>query len=273
MKRKSILEKQSVKKKHPKESSKLWRVIRLVTSMSIKISLLLTGMISVSLLFLYLYQYLITSPHIKLDEVIVTGVGEGIKRELINMSELSMEVSLLTINLDELKKKVEKHPWIRSVYLEKRFPHTLIIRAEKEVPWALVALDKLSYMNRWGKIFKEVDRNDNMDYPIITGISKSGGNRDEQLKLTASILANFESETGSWSLKEFSELHFSKNGNLSLYSTSLPVEIKLGSGELKTKKGELKKIVKHLRKTGRIDMVRAIDLDCGNGAVVSFRKG
>lgn len=273
MKRKSILDKQSVKKKHHKEFSKLWRVIRLMTAMSLKISLLLTGMIFVSLLFLYLYQYLITSPHIKLENVIVTGVTEELKRELVDMSELSMEVSLLTINLDELKKKMEEHPWIRSVYLEKRFPHTLVIRAEKEVPWALVALDKLFYMNRWGKIFKEVDRNDNLDYPIITGISKSGGKIDEQLRLTANILAHFESETGSWSLEEFSELHFNRDGNLSLYSISLPVEIKLGSGELNSKKGELKKIVKHLQKTGRIDMVKAIDLNYGNGAIVSFRKG
>ena len=273
MKRRSILDRQSVKKRNPKNISKIWRIMRLVGSLSLKLSLLLIGMVAVSLLFLSLYQYLFTSPYIKLEQVIFTGVDEEIKLELIEMSKLSSELSLLTINLNRVKEMMERHPWIRSVELEKRFPHTLIIRAEKEVPRALVILDKMSYMNRWGKIFEEVSRTDNVDYPVITGISKAGDKRDKQLKLAARVLDLFESEEGAWSYKELSEIHINNDGDVSLYSTSLPVVIKMGSSELDVKKAEMKKIVNHLKKTGRIHTVKAIDLNYGNGAVVSFNKG
>ncbi|MFC1532715.1 cell division protein FtsQ/DivIB [Thermodesulfobacteriota bacterium] len=273
MKRRSILEKQSVKRKGPKDLSRFWKVIRLVTSLSFKLSLLLAGMISVSLLFLYLYQYLITSPYMRLERVIVTGVKGEIKSELIELSELSTDLSMLAIDSNKKKEAMERHPWVRSVELEKRFPHTLVIRAEKEVPRALVAFDNLSYMNRYGEIFKEVEKADNKNYPVITGILKKGSNRDELLMLASRVLDLFESETGAWSYNELSEIHINKDGNIAIYSVSLPAVIKMGSRELDIKKDELKKIVKHLKKTGRINMVKVIDLNYRYGAVVSFKKG
>jgi len=273
MKRKSILNKQVVKRKREKNSSKVWRFIRRVCSFSFKLSLLLIGLAALSMLFLSLYQYLLTSPHIRLEQVIVTGVDEGLKRELHEISQLSTDMSLLGINLNELKQKIETHPWIRSVEMEKRFPHTLIIQAEKEVPRALVAVDKLSFMNRWGTIFKEADQTDDMDYPVITGVSQIGSDRGEQLKFAARILDILESETGPWSLEKLSEINVNRNGDISLYSISMRAVINIKGSELETKRGELNKIVRHLKRTGLIHMVKAIDLNHRNGAVVSFKKG
>ncbi|MDB9822727.1 FtsQ-type POTRA domain-containing protein [Deltaproteobacteria bacterium] len=272
MKRKSILNRQSVKRRTPNNISWLWKSVRLITSLSLKVFLLFIGMISLSLLFLYLYQYLITSPYIKLEEVIVKGVGEETKYELIDMAELNRDMSLLALNLNKIKEKMESHPWVRSVDLEKRFPHTLIIEAEREMPAALVVSDRLSYMNRWGTIFKEVERGDDKNYPLVTGISKTGGVSDEQLKIAAFVLDLFKSETGEWSHKELSEIHVSEEGDVSLYSISMSAVIRLGSKELQIKKDELKKIAEHLRETGRINMVTAIDLNYEDGAVVSFKK-
>ena len=272
MKRKSVLTKQSVKRRHTRVFPKFWRLIRLMTSLALKLSILFICIFSLSLLFLYLYQSLITSPFLKLEEVIVTGVDEDIKQELVDMSGLSADLSLLEINLNEKKEKMERHPWVRSVELEKRLPHTLFIKVEKEIPRALVVIDELSYMNRWGKIFKEVGWAENKDYPVITGISKTGTRRDEQMRLAARVLDLFESEKGSWSLDDLAEVHINENGNVSLYSMSLATVIKIGSNELDAKKGEMKKIVSHLVKTGQMCMVKAIDLNYRDGAVVSFRK-
>jgi len=273
MKRKTILNKQVVKRKRKKNSSKVWGFIRKVSSISIKLSLLLIGMAALSMLFLSLYQYLLTSPHIRLEQVIVTGVDEGIKHELIEISQLNADMSLLGINLNDLKHKMESHPWIRSVELGKHFPHTLTIQAEKEVPRAVVVVDKLSFMNRWGTIFKEADKTDNMDYPVITGISQTGSDRESQLKLASHILDILESETGPWSLNKLSEIHITGNGDISLYSISMQAVINIKGSELETKRDELKKIVKHLKKTGLTHTVKAIDMNHRDGAVISFKKG
>ena len=273
MKDKSVLHRQAVKRKKPRMGSKIWSIIGLVGSCLAKFTFLLVGLVCISILFLSLYQYLLSSPYIKMKDVIVKGVDEETKGELIEMLQLNLDESLLAINLDELKQRLEKHPWIRTVQLEKQFPHTLIIQAEKEKPRALVVLGGIFYMNQWGEIFKELDPVDDSDYPLLTGISNDRMVRETQLKLAVNMLMLLEQEKGPISLKEISEIHFNKDENVSFYSLSLPAVIKLRGSDLGVKKDELQKIVEHLKKTGLIHMVKAIDLNYKDGAAVSFREG
>jgi len=272
MKKKSVLSNQLVKKKQTNNRSLFWDLARFVTSVSFRISTLIIGMVLVSLVFLYLYKYLISSPYIKLKEIQITGVDDGIKRELIKMSGLNDDLCLLTINPNEIKAKMERHPWIRSVELEKRFPHTLIIKAEKQSPSALVAFDKLFYMNRWGKVFKELEKGDDMDYPVITGISKAQDDVNEKLTLAAGILDLFASETGVWAVSDISEIHVNDGGDALIYSTSSHFVVRMGGENLEEEKSKLKQLVKYLQNTGGIDTVKVIDMNYHDGAVVSFNK-
>jgi cell division protein FtsQ len=189
------------------------------------------------------------------------------------MSQLNFDLSLLAINLNEVKQKMEKHPWVRSVHVEKNFPHTLSIRAEKEEPRAIVAADKLYYINRWGKIFKEVDVGEKLDYPIITGVPVHGEGNEKDLNLAVLALSTVEAEGGRWSLENLSELHMKGDGSVYLYYSSLPIAIKVRASDLGSRMADLKRVIEHLNRTGRIRMAREINLDYADGAVVSFRKG
>ena len=270
MKGKSVLKKQAIKRKKPRSLSPIWSVLGLIGSCLIKFTFLLVGLVFISVLFLSLYQYLLSSPYIKLEQVVVKGVDEETKEELMRFLQFNVDESLLAINLEELKQRLEKHPWIRSAQLEKQFPHTLVVRAEKEKPRALVLLERLFYINPWGEIFKEVDQGDDIDFPVVTGISSNDMVRDTQLKLAASMFRLLESEKGLFSLKDLSEIHFSNNENVSFYSLSLPAVIIVRGSDLALKKDELKKVVKHLEKTDLIHMVKAIYLNHRDGAAVSF---
>lgn len=270
MKKKNLLSKQSVTRKNPRKRSLFRDLLRFVISVSFKISILIVLMVSVSFIFLYAYRYLINSPYIKLKYIQVTGVDDGIKRELIKMSGLNDELSLLAINPNEIKRKMEKHSWIRTVELEKRFPHTLIIKAEKESPMALVVFDKLFYMNRGGRIFKELDQDDEIDYPVVTGISKGTEEADEKLRLAANILESFASERGFLSLSDISEIHVNDGEDVMIYMISVPAVIRMSGENLEEEKYRLKKLLKHLQDSGRIDTVSVIDMNYHDGAVVSY---
>jgi cell division protein FtsQ len=275
MKKKSVLAKQSIKKKqtnHPAHRFVLWDLARFLMSVSFKVSIVIVGMISVSLLLVYLYKSIITSSCVRLQEIEITGVDDGIKRELIKMAGLNADVSLLAINPVEIKAKMEKHPWIRSVELEKRFPHTLIVKVEKQSPRALVAFDKMFYMNRWGKIFKEVSQGDDMDFPVVTGISKGQDNTDEKLTLAARIIDSFASEGGFWSYNDISEIHVNDSGDAMIYSMSLPCAIRVGGENLEDEKHKLKQLVSYLQNTGGIETVNVIDMNYHGGAVVSIKR-
>jgi cell division protein FtsQ len=273
MKKRSVLNKQSVKKKQKKRNAfPVFGVIRRVLPALLKAFALFTAVAVISLSLLYFYHCLLTSPYIKLEHVDVKGVEGEIRDELIQMCGLDSELTLFALNLNEMKQNMEKHPWVRSVKLGRRFPHTLVVRAEKEIPSALVVTDGIYYMNRWGEVFKKAIESDETNFPVITGVSKRVSEAQEQLNRAAHIMRILETQEGPWSLRELSEIHVKKYGEISLYFGHLKAEIKI-CGDFKSKMDGLKKVAKHLSKTGRIHQVTGIDLNSVDSAVVSFRKG
>ena len=272
MQSKSVLKRQVVKGRRPRFFLNTCRAIVLFCSYSLKLSFLLCALVLISLLFLFLYDYMLTSPYIKIEQVIVTGVGGEIKDHILKKAQSSVGKSLLAFEQHKLKQGIEENPYIKRVRIEKRFPHTLIIQAEKERPWAIVVMEGLHYMTREGKIFKKIGQTEDMDYPLITGLSKTGDDGEEQLKLAAKVLRVLEAEKKPWSLQELSEIHVKKYGGVSLYFCSLPAVIRLNGRELGTKMVELRRLVGHLKRRGYIHLVRRIDLNYRDGATVLFRK-
>lgn len=273
MRRRTVLKQQHVERKKAGRYAELWRKTRFVGSWCLKISALLTGLAGISALFVVIYSYLLTSPHIRLEQVEIVGADEGMKKDLQEMAGLDFDLSLLAIDVDEVQKKLEKHPWVRTVEVEKQFPHGLLIRVEKEEPRALVVAEKLYYMNRFGKVFKEVGANEAVDLPIITGVSTDKLDRQKQVGFSLQVLQFLESQKDPWSLKSLSEIHVKKEGEVCLYFSFLPAAVKLRAQDLDRKMEELKRVVDHLNSTGRIHTVKTIHLNYGEGAVVSFKKG
>ena len=273
MKRRSVLKRQTVRKKKRGKLTSIWKTISLVGVYFIKFSCLVVALVMISLLFVSLYEYLIQSPYVKLERVVFSGVDEKLRGELIELAGLNSDMSLLAIDLKEIKESMEKHLWIRSVKPEKRFPHTLAVRAEREEPRAVVVMDRLYLMNRWGEIFKEVDPKGELDFPIITGVSNNRTDKKRHLLRAAHVLNILETQKSPWSLKDISEVHIKKDGNISLYFTTFPGVIQARGRDFGFKIDDLKKVVKHLERTGRTQMVRGINLDYQDGAVVSFKNG
>jgi cell division protein FtsQ len=272
MKRKPVLKKQVVDRKKKGKFQEFLRIARRISTWVFRGSLLLAGLAILSLLFVSLYHYLLASPYIRLEQVVVTGVDEKLKTELLEMAKLNFDTSLLAIDLNKLKQSLERDPWVRSVTLEKHFPHTLIIRAEKEDPWAIVVMDKLYYMNREGKIFKALDPGDETDFPVITGIPKDDEDTQKLIGIAVEVLKTLETEKAPWSMKDLSEVHVRKDGDVALYFSRLSASIKVRGSNLAQRMEDLKKVVNHLNSTGRIPMVKAIDLNYPEGAVVVFKK-
>ncbi len=227
----------------------------------------------ISVLLLAGYQFLLQSPHIRLKQVDISGVEEKIKRELLEISGLRPDMTLLAVNLKELKQNLEQHPWVSSVEVEKRYPHTLEVRARMEEPWALVSSGGLFYMDRRGRVFKEVGLSEPVDYPVISGEFDDEEQRRRNLELAAHVLKVLKSSGLDWMRQEISEVHFKSNGNVSLYFQSLPVMVQVRAEDLERKLDDLNRIVEHLRETDQIKRVTGINLHYRDGAVVSFRKG
>ncbi|MFO7739219.1 MAG: FtsQ-type POTRA domain-containing protein [Desulfatiglandaceae bacterium] len=266
--------KNSPSKRKKKKVVALFRVMRHLGGGILKIFLLFAVVAGISAVFLIFYHYLTVSPYLKLETVEMEGVDAAMRKELIQTAGLNSELSLLSLNLNAVREKMKKHPWVRSVKLERRFPNTLIVRAEKENAWALVLMEnKIYYMNGWGDVFKEVEDSEDIDFPVITGASNQGSEIRKQLKQAAGVMRILRAEEGSWSLGELSEIHVQEGTGMSLYFNRLSAEIKIRSENPARRIEKLKKVAKHLAQTGRMDEVTRIDLNRVDGAVVSFKNG
>ncbi|MFH1243652.1 MAG: FtsQ-type POTRA domain-containing protein [Pseudomonadota bacterium] len=253
--------------------ARVFTVFYRVGSGMVKLFILVTVITVISVSFLCLYHYLLSSPYLRLQQVEVEGVDGKIRDELIEACGLGSDSSLLDLNLNRLKQQMEGHPWIRSVTLERRFPHALIVQAEKERPLGVVLMDKLYYVNRWGEVFKEVSQSEGVDFPLVTGLDSEESRQREQLRRAVSLMRTLESVGGPWTLNQLSEVNVKEDEVFSLYYKDIGAEIKLIGSQLGGEMDKLGRVARHLKETGVINQVNKIDLSYGDGVVVSFRDG
>jgi hypothetical protein len=81
------------------------------------------------------------------------------------------KLNLVDLDLDSIEKRILVHPWIRSVRLEKKFPHTLSIQPEVREPVALLrdTQGRLAYVDSDAFLFGPVKMGTSSDLPLLGG--------------------------------------------------------------------------------------------------------
>ena len=227
----------------------------------------------IGLVFPYLYDYLVSSPYLRLETVTMEGADAKLQDELTQLSGIRKGASILALRLNEIKKNMESDPWVRSVKIERRFPDQLWIRVEKQEPVAMVLSNGLHYFNRWGEVFKPVQDRDSIDYPIVTGLEVDEAATPSCLKRAVAVIDALKAESGDCAIRNLSEINLEDEGGVSLYFKTLKAEVRLTESDAPSEMDEFKKIVEHLKSIGRLEEATIIDLNYEEGAVVSFKKG
>jgi len=266
--RKKTLGKQRVRRK---KRSRVWvMTARVLGSTILKIGLGFAVVVLVSLVFIYSYHYVLTSPFFGLKQLNITGLDSKEQERLVKVCCLREGQNILALRLGELRKKIEADPWIRSARVERKLPGTLSISVVKEEPWAIVVSEDFYFMNRWGEIFKKVEGQDPVNLPVVTGLSDLGSEAGEELRQVASLLSILSAEKGAIGLMNLLEIHINDSRNFSLYFKGIPAEIQMGAMGLRIQVAKLRRLLRHLKDTGRMQEARRIDLQYAGGAVVSF---
>ncbi len=270
MKRSSVLDHQSVKRDRKRGFFLFKTRAGQLGFGLIKIFLFLVGLGGLSLALISGSQFLTSSPYFRLRNIVVTGVNDDLREELIKISGLKEGESLFSLDPAIIRRNIETHPWVRSVFLRKQFPHTLHIKAENEEPVAIVLLERMYLMDREGVIFKEFERDDSVDFPVITGLSTGGTRNGAYLKGVASFLDALCLVDPRLSVKSLSEIHVEEDGALTIYFNQLPFKVFFGKDGFIRKIHSLTDIIRHLRTAHRLYQVRSIDLNYRDSGVVAF---
>jgi len=271
MKRVSVLDKQSVKRNRKKDLLVLKKGLGQLGFGLIKILLFVLGLGVLSVTFISGYQFLSSSPYLVLKNIIVTGINHDLREELIEISGITGKETFLSIDLAKIEKNIEGHPWIKSVFLKKEFPDTLYIQAEGEEAVAIVLSDRMYLMDKQGVIFKDVKADDNIDLPVVTGLSRGDFGNREYLERVSSLIDDIQGLNAPLlSAKELSEINVGTDGDLSIYFNRLPLKVFIGKNDFDRKIDSLRDIIKHLEDSHRLYQARSIDLDYSDRGVVAF---
>lgn len=95
-------------------------------------------------------------PELAVDRILVEGnerLSDGEIRELIEVDE---KTNILTLDLDEVKRKLLRSAWVREVELKRVFPRTLTLKISERTPVAVGVLDRLCLLAEDGTILDEL---------------------------------------------------------------------------------------------------------------------
>ncbi len=217
------------------------------------------------------YRYLITAPYFSVEQITVKGLKQLSPEQVISQSQLKINDNIFAVDLVQVKKRLEAHPWIEQASVQRTLPRSLKIKIKEREAVALIHLENLYYLDKNGQIFKKVSREESLNFPVITGITRSElsspGRQDvKDLLGKALTLLKLASGRGWLRKSNISEINIDPDLGLSIFTADTATQIKLGLNHLSRKWSHLQRLLPFLQ--GRIRTVRYIDLNYQRMAVV-----
>lgn len=127
-----------------------------------------------------LRAWALRSPTFALQEVSFSGLTRAGRPELLRLGGLAAGQNLFALDVEQLERSLQAHPWVRAAEVTRHFPSAVAVRVEEHVPAALVVLGDLYVLDEQGEPFKRVAPADALDLPLVTGLDREAYVADEQ---------------------------------------------------------------------------------------------
>jgi cell division protein FtsQ len=220
----------------------------------------------------WVYVHLLGDPYFRVREVEVEGGRKMARETLLSLTVMEGMPNLFSVNLKEVVKRLESHPWIEQVRVRKVFPDKIFIRVEERKPMAIIQLEELYYIDTKGEIFSPVGEKDEYNYPYLTGLTRQVLEKEpveaRRLITKALELLSVVDREKAPPLGEISEIHMEKSSGIHCFTRAEGVEVKMGWEDFAEKLKRLSLIWSDLRKRGW----SAVSIDCSDLKRIVVRK-
>jgi len=204
-------------------------------------------------------------------ETVSVDHNQRVEREaILALSNIQPGVSIFNLDLERVGAKIEENPWIASASVKRVFPRDVVIDVVERTPGAILSLGYLYYVDWDGEIFKLLDADDRLDFPVITGVAKDDLlKRPEQTRTrlagVMTLMRDIEVRS-SFNLDDLSEIHLSAMDGIDLVTYVGGVPIRLGHDNYGRKLDRLERIYKELQP--RLSALKSIDLNVADRVIV-----
>ncbi|MEW6137623.1 MAG: FtsQ-type POTRA domain-containing protein [Thermodesulfobacteriota bacterium] len=236
-------------------------------------SLLALGIsIDAVLALMLVYLFFLHMPYFNLQEVEVTGNRRLSRAEIIEASEIEAGTNLLTINLAAVAERLKRHPWVRSAVVYRKFPGQLIVEIEERTPRAILAAEKLYYVDEQAEFFSRLLPGDSVEYPLFTGVTgadldRRGPEIREMIRLGLGLFDTVERSKSGLDLSEISEVRMKLEEGLVLQTREGRI-LMLGKSDFEEKLQRYDRLKRFLTRRGQWNSARIINLDFEDRALV-----
>ncbi|MDH3453980.1 MAG: cell division protein FtsQ/DivIB, partial [Desulfuromonadales bacterium] len=163
-----------------------------------------------------------------------------------------------------------EHPWIARADVERSFPDQVVIRVVEREARAIIDLGYLYYVDKAGEVFKMLDADDQLNYPVITGIDRQYllDNPDQTqgcLNLALQLMDDLNNRE-LFNLDDVSEIHYDQQEGLILHTMIGGVPVRMGKQGFNAKLDRLEKIYHDLEP--RLLALKYIDLNVTDRVIV-----
>ncbi len=237
--------------------------------------LILLIVISIGIGVLYLYQRMSRSPLFSIKEVLVEGVSQAHQEDIVKIMNLPPHCTLFRFDPVKMMEKLSKIPWIESVYIRKELPNTISIKVKERKPFFILISKNLFYVDKHGIIFKKLSSMDNLNFPVLTGITpKELKERNkEKIRLFNLAVDLFHQLKRKKLLSPdmISEVHLDPIEGLSLCLVGSGLWVRLGKEKFDLRLKRFVKVLNDLKKRGIKPLY--IDTDYSDKVVLKIEKG
>lgn len=215
-----------------------------------------------------------TSGFFHVDSVRVVNQNRVSEEEVLARSDVRLGTSIFSLDLEMIGRKIAENPWIARARVDRVFPREVIIQVEEHEPRAIVHVGYLYYVDAAGEIFKILEPEDSLDYPLITGLERQQlldkPKESKGLLLEAlGLIAELESRQ-TFNLEDVSEVNIDPANGFAVFTYRSGVPVRLGFGNFGDKLNRLEQIYADLEP--RLSVLKYIDLNVMERVIVKVDK-
>jgi cell division protein FtsQ len=217
-----------------------------------------------------LRDFVLENQYFSVREIQVRGADKVSGNEIVTIAGLRQGMSIWKVKLDQIEKKIAKHPWVRRVLVRREFPGRIIIDVDERTPKAIVAVRKLYYVDSDGAVFKEVAPGEDVKFPLLTGLRAEDVMAADPAVRRRIRDAMRLAELMAQRSHSLSEIHFDALDRLVVYTTSYPVALYMGWGDWEEKLERMERLLTLWK--GHEERLGSLDMSFRNQVVARVRR-
>lgn len=211
------------------------------------------------------YKGLEGSDFFQITAIKIDGCRRTSKKDILDISGMDIHTNLLALNIEKVRVRVEAHDWIESAEIDRHWPNRLEITVKERSPVAIAHLENgFYYMDHTGVAFVKVLPPEDMDFPVITGLTHDKWPKNIKGSALGEALRLIQYAGRGNSIlpkQNISEVHLTVDDDMILFLVNRPFPIYLGKGEIGTKYYRLAEVLYELYKRKEFSKTAYIRMD------------